>query len=249
MKTVGVDLAAEPKKTAVATIDWIAGSAVLEFLGLGISDPDIVLAARGAASVGIDCPFGWPLEFLEFVAAHARGEVAPHALVGGDWRRRLAYRETDRDVRERVKKWPLSVSTDRLGLTAMHCAELLDLFEREGETIDRSGGGRLAEIYPGAALRIWGVDVARYKTDPDALVRATAQLCAHTPWLVIGEGSLQLMRKSDDAFDAVVAALIARAHATGRALAAPSHLRETARSEGWIILPTGALGDLVTEPD
>jgi predicted nuclease with RNAse H fold len=86
MLTIGVDLAAEPKKTGLASIEWSADSAVVCSLTLGTSNAQIVDASRGAASVGIDCPFVWPIEFVEFVFAHSRREVAPSQLAGADWR-------------------------------------------------------------------------------------------------------------------------------------------------------------------
>ena len=246
MITVGVDLAAEPKKTAIAVIEWIGSTAAVRHLQLGITDPEIVELSVAAQMVGIDCPFGWPVEFVEFVAAHSRGEVAPRDVIGSDWRRRLAYRDTDRFVREQVGRWPLSVSTDRLGMTAMHCAELLAAFEaRDNVVVDRAGDGRFVEVYPGAALRVWGVSTAGYKTEPPARAAATANLQTVTPWLGLQQEQLDLMSTSDDAFDAVVAALIARAHAQGATHPIPDHSRERAATEGWMALPTAPIGELV----
>ncbi|QHC59593.1 DUF429 domain-containing protein [Rathayibacter sp. VKM Ac-2760] len=244
MLTIGVDLAAEPAKTALAALEWTGGGAVVRSLVLGASDDDIVATSREAATIGIDCAFGWPLEFAAFVSAHTRREIAPRTLAGRDWRRRLAYRETDRAAREVTGRWPLSVSTDRLGMTAMRCAELLDAFAAAGEEVDRSGGGRLVEAYPAAALRLWGVDTTGYKTRPEAVALAVGALRRAAPWLVLPEAAAALMARSDDAFDAVVAALNARAHALGSTLPVPEELREAARAEGWIALPTGPLDAL-----
>lgn len=246
MITVGVDLAAEPKKTAVAVVEWQGTSAALRHLRLGVDDAQIVSLSTGAEKVGIDCPFGWPDEFVHFVVAHSRAEVAPRELTGSDWRRRLAYRDTDRFAREKVGRWPLSVSTDRLGLTAMHCAELLAAFERAGDiTIDRSGAGPLVEVYPGAALRVWGVEVTGYKTDVPARASATINLRARVPWLELQPSHSALMSESDDAFDAVVAALVARAHARGQTYGIPDESRERARTEGWMALPCEPIDALV----
>lgn len=245
MLTIGVDLAAEPVRTAVATLEWGEGRAVVRALVLGASDDDVVTASRGATSIGIDCAFGWPLDFAAFVSAHTRREIAPRTLAGRDWRRRLAYRETDRAAREVTGRWPLSVSTDRLGMTAMRCAELLEAFAAAGEEVDRSGGGRLVEAYPAAALRLWGVDTTGYKTRPDAVALAVAALRGAAPWLVLPPEAAALMVRSDDAFDAVIAALNARAHALGRTVPVPEELRVAAEAEGWIALPTCRLDELV----
>ncbi|AZZ50897.1 DUF429 domain-containing protein [Rathayibacter festucae] len=245
MLTIGVDLAAEPVRTAVAALEWGGGRAVVRSLVLGASDDDVVAASREATTIGIDCAFGWPLEFAAFVSAHTRREVSPRTLAGRDWRRRLAYRETDRAVQKVTKRWPLSVSTDRLGMTAMRCAELLDAFAAAGEDVDRSGGGRLVEAYPAAALRLWGVDTTGYKTRPEAVALAVEALRRAAPWLVLPADAAALMARSDDAFDAVIAALNARAHALGRTVPVPEELREAAQAEGWIALPTCGLDELV----
>jgi predicted nuclease with RNAse H fold len=243
--TIGVDLAAEPARTARAAVEWAEGRAVVRAVALDSSDADIVELSRGARAVGIDCAFGWPLEFAAFVQAHTQREVAPRALAGRDWRRRLAYRETDRAAREATGRWPLSVSTDRLGMTAMRCAELLEAFDTDGEEVDRSGGGRLVEVYPAAALRHWRIDTTGYKTRPEAVPAAVAALRRAAPWLEGPTDAFALMARSNDALDAVVAALNARAHALGATLPIPPEHREAARAEGWIALPTGALEDLV----
>jgi hypothetical protein len=246
MLTIGVDLAAEPVRTAVAALEWGGGQAVVRSLVLGASDDDVVAASRQATTIGIDCAFGWPLEFAAFVSAHTRREIiAPRTLAGRDWRRRLAYRETDRAARAVTGRWPLSVSTDRLGMTAMRCAELLDAFAAAGEDVDRSGGGRLVEAYPAAALRLWDVDTTGYKTRPEAVALAVAALRRAAPWLALPADAAALMARSDDAFDAVIAALNARAHALGRTVPVPEKLREAAQAEGWIALPTCGLDELV----
>nr|WP_276611049.1 DUF429 domain-containing protein [Kineococcus siccus] len=53
---------------------------------------------------------------------------------------------------------------------------------------------------------------------------------------------------SDDAFDAVVAALTARAAAVGAATRPAQGQRAAAAREGWIALPTGPLADLAHPP-
>ncbi|MFZ4078216.1 MAG: hypothetical protein ACOYKK_02115 [Microbacteriaceae bacterium] len=55
----------------------------------------------------------------------------------------------------------------------------------------------------------------------------------------------ELMVSSADAFDAVIAALCARAAALGLVERPPDEIVERARVEGWIALPTGPIGDLL----
>ncbi|MDT0180692.1 DUF429 domain-containing protein [Microbacterium sp. ARD31] len=92
-----------------------------------------------------------------------------------------------------------------------------------------------------AALRTWRVDVTGYKTDAAARVAATADLLDAAPWLTLSPAQRALMEASDDAFDAVVAALIARAHAVRATHPVPPARTARARREGWIALPATPL--------
>lgn len=245
MITTGVDLAAQPARTAVAVVDWQGGGARLTTLRLGNTDGDIVGLAQGSARVGVNCAFGWPDDFVAYVAANARGEAPDPDLRGIEGRRRLAYRETDRATHRITGRLPLSVSTDRLGLTAMRCTDLLAAFADAGDVVDRSGAtGRLVEVYPAASLRLWGVAVSGYKTDAAARRAATANLLAVAPWLIVSLDQRALMEASDDAFDAVVAALITRAHALRATHPIPPAALDRARREGWIALPAAPLDEL-----
>lgn len=101
MITVGVDLATEPAKTAMAVLRWSVTGAAVQSLVLDVDDAAITNAATDADKLGIDCPLGWPDDFLLFLQEHHAGHVvAPQDVAGRDWRRKLAYRATDRAVRE-----------------------------------------------------------------------------------------------------------------------------------------------------
>ncbi|QLD11526.1 DUF429 domain-containing protein [Microbacterium oleivorans] len=244
MRTVGVDLAAADAGTAVAVVEWAASSARLVSLRLGASDTDIVDAARTATKIGIDCALGWPDEFVDFVSRHADPSGAPEVDGGASWRRRLAYRETDRVVRAITGRWPLSVSTDRLGVTALRCAGLVARLRADGRDVDRAGSGDLAEVYPGASLRVWGFDTRGYRVDPAVRRVLLDAMLGAAPWLDPGEHAATMVR-SGDAFDAVVAALATRASARGAVIQPEPDQLAAARREGWIALPTGPLDDLV----
>ncbi|KTR86109.1 DUF429 domain-containing protein [Leucobacter chromiiresistens] len=245
MLTAGVDLAAERTGTALAVIEWGDARAVLRHLQLGVDDAQIVETMPRVAQLGIDCAFGWPDEFVSFVAAHAaRDRDAPPPDGGIAWRRTLAYRATDRDVRERTGRWPLSVSTDRLGLTAMRCAGLLARLEESGADVDRSGAGDVVEVYPGATLRHWGFATTGYRAHAERRERLLGEIGAAAPWFDV-DGCRDLMIASADAFDAVIAALAARSSATGRSTPPPLELLDRARREGWIALPNVGLPELL----
>ena len=242
----GVDLAAEPKGTAVATIDWSSDAAELVSLQLGVDDQQIMDECAGSAKVGIDCALGWPVDFIDFLNRQSNLdelEGSPAFDGGSDLRRNLAHRETDRHVREVTGRWPLSVSTDRLGMTAIRCAGLLSKWQASGTPIDRTGSGKIVEIYPGASLGIWGFDRAGYRTSADIRARLITELHAQAPWLALGAHE-QLMVDSCDAFDAVIAALAARAAQLGRYTPPTEAQLDRARIEGWVALPQGKLSDL-----
>ncbi len=248
MRTAGVDLAAENKGTALAVIEWAPEQARSEQLRLDVGDAEITAAGADVSRIGIDCALGWPDEFVEFVTAHA-DLAQPQTPDGGvAFRRTLAYRETDRHVRERSGRWPLSVSTDRIGLTAMRCAGLLGRLTGSGLTVDRSGRhGVVVEVYPGATLRTWDWPMRGYRTDPEVRRSLVERMRREAPWFELGVHA-ELMLRSTDAFDAVVAALAARAAATGRYEPPPAEHQERAEREGWIILPSCPLGELLSWP-
>jgi predicted nuclease with RNAse H fold len=245
-RVAGVDLAAEAAGTALAVLSASGGAAALESLQLGVDDETIVRATRAVELIGIDCAFGWPVDFVDFVARHsARGQRSDTDTGDLAWRRRLAYRETDRVVTERTGARPLSVATDRLGMTALRCAVLLQRLEADGRVVDRSGQSPsvVAEVYPAMALRVWGIARPGYKTTPDARRTLLRDLEEAAPWLELGEHR-DLMTTSADALDAVLAALVALAHARGASIRPAPHQQARAEVEGWISIPTVGLAQL-----
>jgi hypothetical protein len=133
---------------------------------------------------------------------------------------------------------PLSVSTDKLGVTAMRCAHLLHRWSA-GKAIDRTGRGRFVEVYPAAALARWGLAASGYKggRNRGALGDLVAKLCAALPSLQLDATARGVCAASDDAFDALVAALVGRAASLGLTDGPPQGLRMQAAEEGWIHLP------------
>ncbi len=244
MLTVGVDLAAEPTGTAVAQIEWHGGLAKLTSLVVGATDATIVTAAPGATKIGIDCALGWPLGFMQFLNNHnGSGHQVTEKLGSKDWRRELSFRETDRKVRELTGRWPLSVATDRLGVTALRCAGLVARLADSGADVDRSGAGKIVEVYPGASLRVWQFETTGYRVSADVRARMTREILERAPWFEIEEFS-DLMVDSCDAFDAVIAALSTRASAIGGSTAPKEDELPLAKSEGWIHVPTIDLAKL-----
>ncbi len=247
MLTIGVDLAAEPDRTAVARIEWRPDRAVVREVMCGADDTTILDAIAQADKAGIDCPLGWPDAFVAFVAAHHSGHVAvPEDAAGRAWRRSLTLRLTDRVVRQETRLIPLSVAADRIGHVAMRCAGLLACLASNGQVVDRCGDGVVVEVYPAASLRRWGLPHRGYKQkgNTQALQRMVDQLLTAAPWLDAG-GYEQACRRSHDAMDAVVAALTARAASLNLTMPPSAAQSPAARTEGWIAIPTSPLSDLL----
>ena len=238
MLTLGVDLAADPKKTGICWIRWERGRAEVVDASLGADDEALLAAFPKADKVGIDVPFGWPDAFVHAVGAHRDG---------GEWptttRRQLRYRETDRYTHAHVGLPPLSVSTDRIGVAAFRAAALLSELARRGDGVDRSGIGQLAEVYPAAALKIWGQRFRGYKDkrrkgqNHEVRIGMIRDLEGLAPWLSLSEGVREACIDSDDVLDALIASLTARAAAVGWCEPIPDDSRDAARCEGWIQLP------------
>ena len=123
MKTLGVDLAAATRKTAVAVIEWEPDTARLTHLALDVDDQDIVELFGSCEMTGVDCPVGWPDALIPFLTGHLNFDADPVLEYDGiAGRRLLAYRDTDRFVTRETGLIPLSVSADRLAHPAMRCA-------------------------------------------------------------------------------------------------------------------------------
>jgi predicted nuclease with RNAse H fold len=205
--TLGVDLASQAKNTAIAEIDWTARRTIT----LKPADDDEILAAMERAEhTGIDAPFGWPEAFVE-------------ALTTGTWpdvpTKKLTHRVTDEFVHAQTGLWPLSVSSDRIALPAFRCAKLLT---RHGTN------DNVYEVYPGAALTIWGLERRGYKNDLAIRERIAAALPAD-----VDDSSIE----DADKLDAVICAIVARLAALGKTYPPPDGVER----EGWIHIPSGVL--------
>lgn len=236
-RTAGLDLAAQDDRTALAVIAWNTGGAVLDSVRLGVGNDAVVATAGQVRMIGIDCPIGWPAAFTNLMLAARSGAVAPDVGSDNEARRQLAYRLTDRLVRAETGRWPLSVSADRIAYPAMRCAGLLARIAATGAPVRRDGiDSCIAEVYPAAALRIWQLPTAGYKTDRSARAVLMETLAAQAHWLDWG-GHQAACIDSDDVLDAVVCALMAGAVLSGWSVAPTPDQQSLAQEEGWIHLP------------
>lgn len=199
---------------------------------------------------GIDCPVGWPRALIPFLTGHLTFDADPVLAHDGiEGRRLLAYRDTDRFVTRRTGLIPLSVSADRLAHPAMRCAVIQARIAALHGPQPRDGSGRLAEVYPAASLKLWGLVARGYKgrgtPEADRLSMLLANLRQQAPWLDLA-GQEDRLAASDDLFDAVVASLTARAAAVGLTAPPDGAHAAAALDEGWIHLPSCGLAELVS---
>jgi predicted nuclease with RNAse H fold len=228
MRTLGVDLAAQPKGTAVCFIDWATSSATVESLEVGVTDSRLLELLPRAEKVGIDVPLGWPDLFVNAVCAHRDFQPWPTASIP-----ELRYRSTDHFVCQKTKRMPLSVSTELIGVVALRAAALLSRITSY-EQLDRTGRGRLVEVYPAAALIQWGFSLSQRRNTALLASSLTRKLGSH---LKMTRKAASLCKANRDALDSMVAALIARASACGLCDPVPAEHSAAARTEGWIALP------------
>lgn len=239
MRFVGIDLAADPRRTGLAVLSG-TDTATLEHVATGVEDDALIDAICGADKAGVDVPLGWPDRFVDLVAAHSRGALPAPASTGPAWRRDLAMRATDQAVHRRTGQTPLSVSTDRIAHPALRWAGLEARLRKGRVDVRRDGSGVVCEVYPAAALRCWSLAHRGYKGRDNAGPRVDLVDAMSRKFRVDWNGHRALCEVDDNALDAVLAALVAWEVAEGRCEPPPEALREVARREGWIWLPQAA---------
>ena len=244
LRTLGIDLSADPAKTGACEIDWSAGT--VSFVGPAATDDVLVAAAVPSDMTAIDVPLGWPDAFVDAVVAHHHGKAwPPVSVVPPLDRLPLRYRLTDQVVIARGGR-PLSVSSDLIGVAAMRGARLQHLLQAAGVPVDRAGvTGRVAEVYPAAALRAWGLASSGYKGRVHAATcrSLAAELAARCGGL--GAAAAAALAGCDDnRLDAFVCALVARAVLAGRTTRPTDEQVVVARREGWIHVPTAGVAEI-----
>jgi predicted nuclease with RNAse H fold len=249
VRTVGIDLAAQPANTSACTVEWGPGRPLISELRPGLDDDALLEAIGRADKAAIDAPFGWPDEFVEAVTAHRNRAGWPGSGEDQDlYRFHLSFRATDRRLIEHGARRPLSVSTDLIGVVAMRCAYLLDRLAAFGEPVDRAGSGKVVEAYPAPALTSWGLSATGYKSRVGAarLPELLSGLEERLGGLDMTVQQRELAGSDHNCFDALVCSLVARAATLGLTEPPePGEEADRATREGWIHLPTNPLPDLL----
>ena len=99
-----------------------------------------------------------------------------------------------------------------------------------------TGCDRVVEVYPAAALRRWGLELAGYERTPEARGRIAAAIAAALPGLAVAAWDSTL-RASADVLDALVASLVCRAKLLGLVDPLPPEHASAALAEGWTWVP------------
>jgi predicted nuclease with RNAse H fold len=228
LKLVGIDLSTDPGKCGVCVLE----DALITYVGLGdsaLQHPQWLLVhCAGADVVAIDVPFGWPKPLVDSLASYVIGVPLNRN------RRQYQLRTTDLWVKQTLPlSNPKSVSTDKLGSTAIVGTNLLHDLSRKGFGLSPQESGAhptVIEVYPAASLQAWGLSGMR-KED---VIGSLKQKFAFTTSKVNGKTILT----NAHCFDALIATLTARAYVDGDTSDPPSDIPcDVLRAEGWIRIP------------
>ena len=245
--TLGIDLSADPTKTAVCSIDWRDdGKGEIILLRKGSkqnpwNDEALLAIIETSDKAGIDAPFGWPMPFVDEVKGWMSKSKTPGEPFSADSFEKFRLRKTD--LRIEKPRRPLSVSSDRIAVTAMRCARLISATGN----VDRTGAkGKLMEIYPASALSFWGLRGEGYKdgkrqereelmTDLSKQLNKVCRLSSE---------HIDECVKHHDCLDALIASLVVRAFLLGQTSTPESQDEKAAApTEGWLHVPTCQLSE------
>ncbi|MDQ4062570.1 MAG: DUF429 domain-containing protein [Actinomycetota bacterium] len=234
MKLVGIDFSTTPRACGICVLE---GGAITH-VGRGnnaAEHPDwLVGHCAEATVVAVDVPFGWPRPFMEALSCYRIGDALDLP------REQYRLRATDFWIKENIPPLqPLSVSTDKLGSTAIVGTKLLHAVGNEGFRLSPRSAARSAtvvEVYPAASLRAWGLPHNNIETP--IVLEALREAFE----LTIGDTDQNNLLQSRHCLDALVSALTAKEYADGNTFYPPEYIPdETIEVEGWIHVPSRSL--------
>ncbi len=248
MKLVGIDLSTNPRDCGICVLE----DHVVTHVGRGAAHathPEWLLSfCDGSDVVAVDAPFGWPKPFIEALSGYELGNMLGHD------RKRYRYRATDTWITEELPQkephrekpappTPLSVSTDKLGSTAMVATILLRSLAEEFRLSPRvsKSDPAVIEVYPAASLWACGLPHKGFKGFHESARNKRAEALAGLKTSFDLETSYQddSLTRWDHCFDALVAALTAREYSRSNTFDPPERFsNETLNVEGWIRVPS-----------
>lgn len=249
LRVAGLDWAAQPPDRALVGVRFDRGTraVVVESVRTRVSDDAVVEAVRNGqyASIGVDTPFGWPVDFVDFTHRWSCSE--PRAGLSVPSYDAFAFRRTDLVVRS-IKR-PLSVSSDRIALATRTWVRLVADHGLQAlvdvHAVRPATRPSLIEVYPGATLAALGTSEALvtdgYKKDAGVRSSLLDRLTTVFGLVLTPDHRTALVSrgKHAHAFDGLVAALAALMYegVLGRPVRRPVSEAEQrdALREGWIM--------------
>jgi predicted RNase H-like nuclease len=182
--------------------------------------------------LAFDSPLGWPAPLGPSLETHYAGGPIPISS------NELFRRETDRTVRERLRKQSLDVGADRIARTAVSTLGLIqDLRDELSIEIplawspDHAVGAAAIEVYPAAtlighSLRSSGYKDTNRQAERDEIVKALSKTMA------LRSEHMRLAEANADLLDALVCVLAGDDFLSGDCVEPEN--RSRAAKEGWI---------------
>lgn len=266
LQVAGIDWGTKPEKqwTVKLSVDQHNGC-VSVHTEAAKENAEAVCINRELQVVGVDVPFGWPIDFVELVQSWSiAGLNGSLSVAAKD--NVYRYRKTDHVVYNDLHKRPLSVTSDLIAAStrawlrlcsSTSTRESLSPQIRVDRTEFLADLPVLIEVYPGATLRAfelhsnedisWRTLIAGYK-GKDSKIREEL-LAKLGDMFQISNIPISSMAESCDETDAFIAAITALIFAFDQKEIKPEVFRDWtvryptaeelpfARREGWIFFP------------
>lgn len=233
---VGVDCALDEQRLGLARGKLETdGSLRIERVTLGTAGESAAASVStwirgdGPFVIALDAPLGWPQPLAASLSQHRAGEKLDAA------RDMLFRRQTDRELRKALGRWPPDVgSIARTGLAALELlAEIRSLAARPVPLAwSQAADSGAIEVYPAATLLARGLAAGSYKAKTSAGRKARSDLLQRlaAEWTL--DVTEALLIEDPNQFDALLCVLAAADFARG-ACVEPTD-RAFAKREGFI---------------